>query len=66
MTMDEVKGFLTFLTVDRKVAASSQNQAFNACCFCSSMCCKRSSVTSKAWCEPSGDRTFRWCYPERK
>ncbi|MGR8981034.1 MAG: integron integrase [Gammaproteobacteria bacterium] len=33
MTIDDVKGFLTFLAVDRKVAASSQNQAFNALLF---------------------------------
>lgn len=31
--MDDVKGFLSFLAVDRKVAASSQNQAFNALLF---------------------------------
>jgi hypothetical protein len=30
LTMDDVKGFLTFLAVEKKVAASSQNQAFNA------------------------------------
>jgi len=33
VTMDDVKGFLSFLAVDRKVAASSQNQAFNALLF---------------------------------
>lgn len=31
--MDDVKGFLSFLAVDKKVAASSQNQAFNALLF---------------------------------
>ena len=30
VSMDDVKGFLSFLAVDKKVAASSQNQAFNA------------------------------------
>lgn len=29
LTSDQVKGFLTFLAVDRKVSASTQNQAFN-------------------------------------
>lgn len=33
MTMDDVKGFLSFLAVEKKVAASSQNQAFNALLF---------------------------------
>lgn len=33
VSMDNVKGFLSFLTVDKKVAASSQNQAFNALLF---------------------------------
>ena len=31
--MEEVKGFLSFLAVDKQVAASSQNQAFNALLF---------------------------------
>jgi len=31
--MDDVKGFLTYLAVRRKVAASTQNQAFNAFLF---------------------------------
>jgi integron integrase len=33
VTMDDVKGFLSFLAVNKKVAASSQNQAFNALLF---------------------------------
>ncbi len=33
LSNDDVKGFLNFLAVDRKVAASSQNQAFNALLF---------------------------------
>ena len=33
LTTDHVKGFLTFLAVDRKVSASTQNQAFNALLF---------------------------------
>lgn len=33
LTMDDVKGFLSFLAVERKIAASSQNQAFNALLF---------------------------------
>lgn len=33
LTMDDVKGFLSFLAVEKKVAASSQNQAFNALLF---------------------------------
>ena len=33
MAMDDVKGFLSFLAVNKKVAASSQNQAFNALLF---------------------------------
>jgi integron integrase len=33
LTMDDVKGFLSFLAVERQVAASSQNQAFNALLF---------------------------------
>jgi integrase len=31
--MGDVKGFLSFLAVDKKVSASSQNQAFNALLF---------------------------------
>lgn len=31
--MDDVKGFLSFLAVDKKVAAATQNQAFNALLF---------------------------------
>jgi integron integrase len=33
LTMDDVKGFLSFLAVQKKIAASSQNQAFNALLF---------------------------------
>lgn len=33
LTPDDVKGFLTHLAVERKVSASSQNQAFNALLF---------------------------------
>ena len=33
LSMEEVKGFLSFLAVDKKVAAASQNQAFNALLF---------------------------------
>jgi hypothetical protein len=33
LASDQVKGFLTFLAVDRKVSASTQNQAFNALLF---------------------------------
>ena len=33
VSMDDVKGFLSFLAVEKKVAASSQNQAFNALLF---------------------------------
>ncbi|MBX3616722.1 integron integrase [Nitrosomonas sp.] len=33
VTMDDVKDFLSFLAVEKKVAASSQNQAFNALLF---------------------------------
>jgi integron integrase len=33
LSMEDVKGFLSFLAVDRNVAASSQNQAFNALLF---------------------------------
>ncbi|KAB2931080.1 MAG: integron integrase [Candidatus Contendobacter sp.] len=33
VSMDDVKGFLTYLAVTKKVAASSQNQAFNALLF---------------------------------
>ena len=33
LTMDDVKGFLSFLAVEKHVAASSQNQAFNALLF---------------------------------
>jgi integron integrase len=33
LSMDDVKGFLSFLAIHKKVAASSQNQAFNALLF---------------------------------
>ncbi len=33
LTVEDVKGFLTHLAVDRQVSASSQNQAFNALLF---------------------------------
>ena len=33
LTMEDIKGFLTFLAVDKKVVASTQNQAFNALLF---------------------------------
>jgi len=33
LTMDDVKSFLSFLAVEKKVAASTQNQAFNALLF---------------------------------
>lgn len=33
LSMEDVKGFLSFLAVDKHVAASSQNQAFNALLF---------------------------------
>jgi hypothetical protein len=33
LTMGDVKGFLSFLAVEKQVAASSQNQTFNALLF---------------------------------
>jgi len=33
VSVEDVKGFLSFLAIDRHVAASSQNQAFNALLF---------------------------------
>ena len=33
VSMDDVKGFLSFLAVDKKVAAATQNQALNAIVF---------------------------------
>ncbi len=33
LSMEDVKGFLSFLAIKRKVAASTQNQAFNALLF---------------------------------
>ena len=33
LSMDDIKGFLSFLAVTKKIAASSQNQAFNALLF---------------------------------
>jgi integron integrase len=33
LSMDDVKGFLSFLAVHKKISASSQNQAFNALLF---------------------------------
>lgn len=33
LSMDDVKGFLSFLALEQRVAASSQNQAFNALLF---------------------------------
>jgi integron integrase len=33
LSMDDVRGFLSFLAVERKVSSSSQNQAFNALLF---------------------------------
>ena len=33
LTVADVKDFLTYLALERKVAASSQNQAFNALLF---------------------------------
>ena len=33
LSIDDVKAFLTVLAVDKKVSASSQNQAFNALLF---------------------------------
>jgi site-specific recombinase XerD len=33
LSMEDVKGFLTFLAVKKKVVASTQNQAFNALLF---------------------------------
>jgi mannose/cellobiose epimerase-like protein (N-acyl-D-glucosamine 2-epimerase family) len=38
LSTDDVKAFLTFLAVKKKVSASSQNQAFNALLFFSGMC----------------------------
>ena len=33
VSMEDVKGFLNFLAVEKQVSASSQNQAFNALLF---------------------------------
>jgi hypothetical protein len=33
LALDQIKQFLSFLAVDRKVSASTQNQAFNALLF---------------------------------
>ena len=42
LTPDDVKAFLTFLAVKKKVSASSQNQAFNALLFFSGMSSRKS------------------------
>jgi len=44
LSASDVKDFLTFLAVKRKVSASTQNQAFNALLFFSGMSLKMNSV----------------------
>jgi hypothetical protein len=53
--MDEVKGFLTFLDVDRKVAASSQNQAFNALIY----------TPHRSECDDQAGQKVRWTFRGR-
>jgi hypothetical protein len=45
--VDDVKGFLTWLAVERHVSASSQNLAFNSLLFFSAMSWERNSVQLK-------------------
>jgi len=52
LSTTDVKDFLTFLAVKRKVSASSQNQAFNALLFFSGMSLTGNSGKLTVWYEP--------------
>ena len=41
LTDDDIRNFMKFLAINRKVAASTQNQAFNAILFFIGMCSER-------------------------
>ena len=58
LTMDDVKGFLIFLAVEKQVAASSQNQTFNALLFLFKIYSTRSSG---GWSGQNAALIFRWC-----
>ena len=47
----EIKAFLAYLAIDEQVAASTQNQAFNALLFLYREVLKIQSDDSNAWCE---------------
>ena len=62
----DVKGFLTDLAVRQGVAASTQNQAFNALLLFYRHVLGRDSGSSREGRGPSAARMSRWCFRERR
>jgi hypothetical protein len=55
----DIAKFLSSLAVEGRVAASTQNQALNACCFCTKKSCGTSLVSSVKLSGPSGRQNYR-------
>ena len=60
----DVKEFLSFLAVKRKVSASTQNQAFNALLFFFRHVLGKEFERSKALSGKSANLAFPWCCPD--
>ncbi len=60
--VDDVKAYLTWLAVEKNVAASTQNQAFNACSFCFAMSLVRSLARLMGLPGPNVSLISRWCF----
>jgi hypothetical protein len=66
LSTDDVKKFLTFLAVKRKVASTTQNQAFNAFLFFIVMSCAKNSERSTGLSGRSENLISRSFYPVKK
>ncbi|WP_143735882.1 site-specific integrase [Methyloprofundus sedimenti] len=66
LTQKDVVDFLSYLAVEKKVSASSQNQAFNALLFLFRNVLKKSLVKSKVLPGQKEQPIFQWCYRVKK
>src|SRR5690242_9071324 len=63
--VEHVREFLSFLTTEQRVAASTHNQALAALTFLY-VAVLRHSIECRRWYRPSGHGECRRCFPRRK
>lgn len=66
LSQQDVIDFLTFLTVEKQVSASSQNLAFNSLLFLFKQVLKKEFGVVRGLCERSVNLIFLWCYLGRR